>query len=249
MPDRLTSDSGDETTMTSNDITTPESFVAGRFPVPVRDDLTAALRASWADIGRPGGWWTAEERLAIASLARAERLQRREPPWGRDRSQPEVAVLPARAVEAARRIAADPAQLDREWAEGVIAEIGNEHYVELASVVVTTVAADAFCEAMGMDREPLLAPQPGEPSRERPDGIGDIGAWVPVQVVNWQRANVARAMSLSPGGARTFWRMVGAMYTGSADDFDRLIWDHRPLGRLEVELLAARVSALNECFY
>ena len=224
------------------------SFAAGRFPVPVREDMATALRRSWADIGRPGTWWTGPERVAIAALARAEGIQRNEPPWSRDRGEP-GRPLPEKAVEAARKIGADPAHLDREWAEGVIAEIGDAPYVELASVVVTTAAADAFCEAMGIDHEPFPEPEAGEPTRERPDGMGDIGAWVPVQVIDWKRANVARAMSLVPEGVRTFFRIVAAMYTGTASDFDRMVWDHRPLARPQVELLAARVSALNQCFY
>ena len=224
------------------------SFDAGRFSVPVREDMATALRRSWADIGRAGTWWTGPERVAIAALARAERIQRNEPPWRRDRGEPGT-PLPEKAVEAARRIGADPAHLDREWANGVIAEVGDSHYVELASVVVTTAAADAFCEAMGIDHEPLPEPEAGEPARERPDGMGDIGAWVPVQVIDWKRANVARAMSLVPEGVRTFFRMVAAMYSGTATDFEKMVWDHRPLSRPQVELLAARVSALNQCFY
>ena len=225
------------------------SFDAGRFPVPVRDDMATALRRSWADIGRPGTWWTGPERVAIAALARAERVQRTEPPWSRDHSQPLPAPLPEKAVEAARKIGADPTHLDRDWAEGVIAELGDAPYVELASVVVATVAADAFCEAMGIEHEPLPEPEGGEPTRERPDGMGDIGAWVPVQVVDWNRANVARALSLVPEGVRTFFRMVVAMYSGTGTDFNEMVWNHRPLARPQVELIAARVSALNECFY
>ena len=230
------------------------SFEDNRFPVPVREDLTTALRRSWADIGRPGAWWSGPERVAIAALARAERMKRNEPPWRRDHSQPLAAPLPEKAVEAARKIGADPTHLDRDWAEAAIAELGDAPYVELASVVVTTVAADAFCEAMGCEamgilHEPLPEPEAGEPTRERPDGMGDIGAWVPVQVVDWNRANVARALSLAPEGVRTFFRMVAAMYSGTGTDFNEMVWDHRPLGRPQVELLAARVSALNQCFY
>ena len=225
------------------------SFDDHRFPVPVREDMATALRRSWADIGRPGAWWTGPERVATAALARAERRQRTEPPWSRDHSQPLPAPLPKQAVEAARKIGADPTHLDRDWAEGVISELGDAPYVELASVVVTTVAADAFCEAMGIEHEPLPEPEAGEPSRERPDGMGDIGAWVPVQVVDWNRANVARALSLVPEGVRTFFRMVVAMYSGTGTDFTEMVWDHRPLARPQVELIAARVSALNQCFY
>ncbi len=224
------------------------SFEDSRFPVPVRGDLTAALRRSWADIGRPGAWWKGPERVAIAALARAERIRRNEPPWSRDRGEPRTR-LPEKAIEAARKIGADPTHLDRDWAEAAITELGDARYVELASVVVTTVAADAFCEAMGIEHETLPEPEAGEPSRERPDNMGDIGAWVPVQVIDWQRANVARALSLVPEGVRTFFRMVAAMYSGTATDFNEMVWDHRPMSRPQVELLAARVSALNQCFY
>ena len=224
------------------------NFDDSRFPVPVREDIVTALRRSWADIGRPGTWWTGPERVAIAALARAERIQRNEPPWSRNRGEPGTA-LPEKAIEAARKIGADPTHLDREWAEGIIAELGDARYVELASVVVTTVAADAFCEAIGLEHEPLPAAEAGEPTSERPEGMGDIGAWVPVQVVDWKRANVARALSLVPQGVRTFFHMVAAMYSGTAADFEEMVWDHRPLARPQVELLAARVSALNQCFY
>ena len=79
--------------------------------------------------------------------------------------------------------------------------------------------------------------------------MGDIGAWVPVQVVDWNHANVARALSLVPQGVRTFFRLVVAMYVGTGTDFTEMVWDHRPLARPQVELIAARVSALNQCFY
>ncbi len=225
------------------------SFDEPSFPVAVRKDIVTALRRSWADIGKAGTWWNGPERVAIAAAARAERLQRSKPPWSRDRSDALPAKLPERALDAARTIAADPNRLDREWAESVIAEIGDAHYVEIASVVATTVAADAFCEALGRRREPFPRPESGEPSRERPEGMGDIGAWVPTQVENWYRANVSRALSLVPEGVRTFFRMVVAMYSGTTTDFGEMVWDHRPLSRPQVELVAARVSALNECFY
>ena len=41
-----------------------------RFPVPVREDLTTALRRSWADIGRPGTWWTSRPQAAARRRAR-----------------------------------------------------------------------------------------------------------------------------------------------------------------------------------
>jgi hypothetical protein len=58
--------------------------------------------------------------------------------------------------------------------------------------------------------------------------------------------NVARALSLAPKMNAHFFVLVGAMYAG--DEFQTLIWD-RTLSRPQIELVASRVSAVNECFY
>jgi hypothetical protein len=58
--------------------------------------------------------------------------------------------------------------------------------------------------------------------------------------------NVGRALSLVPRDNQSFFALVGSMY--ALRDFQDLVWD-RPLSRPQVELVAARVSALNECFY
>jgi len=50
-----------------------------------------------------------------------------------------------------------------------------------------------------------------------------------------------------PQTLNAFFGLVGRMYSGDA--FGDLIWNHRALDRPQVELLAARTSALNECFY
>ncbi|MGI9432359.1 MAG: alkylhydroperoxidase-related (seleno)protein [Myxococcota bacterium] len=215
------------------------------FDHPVREDLRAAHTATWRHLANPGAWWTGAERVAIAEEVRLARSRRDDPPWLRSDWPAHTGPLPSAAVAAARRIAVDAHGLDRAWCETTSAELGDATYVELVSVVVCTTAIDAFAEALGAPHEPLPAPLPGEPTRERPDHMGDGGAWVPV-TVPFQGPNVARALSLAPGGQMAFLHLVGAMYAVS--DFTQLVWD-RPLSRPQVELVAARVSAVNECFY
>ena len=41
--------------------------------------------------------------------------------------------------------------------------------------------------------------------------------------------------------------LVRSMYSGT--DFNQMIWTHRNLSRQQIELVAARTSAINECFY
>lgn len=214
-------------------------------PFVLRPDLAAALDKSWQDLFRPGTWWTGAERAEIVRQVRSARNQRAKPPWLREPLEP-VTPLPGAAVEACARIAASAHDIDREWCGTIVDGLGDAPYVELVSIAVTVSAIDAFHEAVGLDQRELLAAAPGEPSRMRPDGVGDIGAHVPA-LVDYPGPNVGRALSLVPDGLKTFFRLVGTMY--AMDDFHQMTWDHRPLPRPQVELLAARVSALNQCFY
>jgi hypothetical protein len=104
---------------------------------------------------------------------------------------------------------------------------------------------DAFAEAVGVDPAPLPQPRPGEPSQQLPTGLGDIGAYVPA-LDPFPGANVARALSLVPDANRLFRTVSVPAY--SAAGFADLVWD-TPLSRPQVELVAARVAAVNECFY
>ena len=64
----------------------------------------------------------------------------------------------------------------------------------------------------------------------------------------WSGPNVSRALSLVPAANRLFMTNVSSMYRGSAGGFEDMVWQG-PLSRPQAELLAARVSSINECFY
>lgn len=210
----------------------------------VGGEIADSHREAWAMLARPGTWWTGAERLAIAGRARKLFALRSTPPWLRrlDDSEP---GLSARAVAVVDKIALDAGGVDRDWATSAMADIGDGAYVELIAVVATIVMIDVFAEAVGVERAQLPAPEPGEPSRSRPDGLGDIGAHVPV-LDPFPAANVARALSLVPEANKLF-RCV-SVPTYSAPGFSSLQWD-TPLSRPQVELVASRVAAMNECFY
>ena len=222
------------------------SFAYEGVPHPVRDGVLAAQRAAWATLARPGSWWTGAQRVALAEQARAARAGRSEPPWLRELPEPS-APLPGAAADAARTIAADAHKIDRAWAQKSIAALGDAAYVELAALVASLTAIDAFAEGLGVAHEPLPAPEPGEPDRVRNDAVEDAGAYVPLQTP-WQGPNVARALSLAPEQNGMFLGLVMSMY-GGEQGFYELVWEGAPLTRPQVELLAARVSAVNECFY
>jgi alkylhydroperoxidase family enzyme len=212
---------------------------------PVRPDISNAQRAAWDRIGAPGSWWTGEQRVAIAGIVRAVRKRRSEPPWLRTEPAEETDSLPARAVEVARRVAIDAHKLDREWCERSASDLGDAAYVELAAIAVMTTVVDAFAESIGAELVPLPEPKPGKIDAKRPEGVGAAGAWVDM-TTEWAGPNVGRALSLAPSDQMAFMGLVGSMY--ALGNFTELVWDG-PLSRPQTELVAARVSAINECFY
>jgi hypothetical protein len=213
----------------------------------LRDGIGQLHAESWERIARAGSQWSGTERVEIARQARAARAARGEPPWLRTGLPDAGDRLPADAVDAARTIAADAHRIDAAWAAKRIAALGDAAYVELGSVVVTVTAIDAFGEALGTGHAALPEPEPGSPDGVRLEDATDAGAYVPM-LDPFVGPNVGRALSLVPEANRLFMQNVMAMYASRGGGFFDMVWDG-PLSRPQAELLAARVSALNECFY
>lgn len=220
------------------------AFTFADASVTVTDEIAESQRDAWAQLGKTGTWWSGSERLAIAARARLAFGQRATPPWSRDLPADQPG-LPAETVAVVDQLALDAGKIDRDWASDAIAKLGDGRYVELIAIVAVVVMVDIHTEAVGTEQAPLPAAAAGEPTGVRPEGLGDIGAHVPV-LDPFPFANVARALSLVPD-ANALFRQV-SVPTYSAPGFADLSWD-TPLGRPQVELVASRVAAMNECFY
>ena len=122
------------------------------------------------------------------------------------------------------------------------------------------VSIDAFHTGLGLPLEPLPAPTSGEPSGYRPaSAVGGMG-WVPMiptgkakgaeaDLYAGQAANVICAMSLVPDAVRTLQSLSAAQYVPMDQVINVTYSDGRALDRSQIELVAGRISALNECFY
>lgn len=215
--------------------------------------LTDAQAVAREAVGLPGDWLTGAQRVDVWREMRAattneldhRRLQALSPN-AIDGSHSASAHLSASEVEAVHRVASDPGRLTRTWASGLIAEVGEERYTELVGVTAITKAIDVFALAVGWPEPELPEPVDGEPTRARPDGVGDVGAWVS-QSLDKSLANVSRTLSLVPVTNATWRGLVDSHYSRGKQFFD-LAWD-RPLSRPQVELVAARTTVLEECFY
>ncbi len=252
--------------------TSSPSFAYRDAPVPVRAELQAAHRRAFLHLAAPGTWWTGAERVAIAAEARqaescglcAQRALALSPSAVRgehDRSAAGRGALPDAAIEAVHRIVRDAARLTRGCYEELRAQgLTPEHYVELLGVVTLLLSVDDCHRGLGVPLEPLPEPQPGEPSRLRPEHAAAAEAWVPMLTSDGlaraepglfggraRLPNVVRALSLVPAQVRAWTELSEAQYVPGRRFFDTGFV--RGLDRAQIELVAARVSALNRCFY
>ena len=122
------------------------------------------------------------------------------------------------------------------------------------------LSIDEFHRALGLALEPLPAPLSGAPSRERPPEAEQRESWPPLVPrsglppadamlygpLEWG-ANVISALSLIPENVRWLHDLSEGHYLSFAEM--RMPDPLRSISREQIELIAARVSVLNECFY
>ena len=211
--------------------------------LPVAADTAATHEATLQALAQPGAWWSGADRLAIVEEARsvAECSPSAEGAGTGGTAQDDAGALPPAAVEAIHGIRNRSGQLTRSWFENLI-DMGlpREAYVEIASVVASSVIVDTYAQGLGLGKPPLPAAAPGEPSFEASTDIVDAGAWVPI--AREGSANILRSLGLVPSARQLFF------------DTFRPCYYMRPGAKFaldvpQVELVAARVSAVNECFY
>ena len=204
--------------------------------LPIREDLRSAFQRDWARLRLPGTWWNGRERVAIAAEAR--RAAAGQPHGGDD-------LLGGPAVEAARILGVESALATRTWVEGLVdAGLTYPRYVELIGVVARVAAIDAFHEALALPLEPLPPPVDGPPIRSKPPRRARQGrGFVPMV----GGTSIVQALSLVPAELEAQEDLHGPMYL-SYEEMG-LFDIQRGLHRTQMELVAARLSVLNECFY
>lgn len=235
---------------------------------PIRPAFAAAHGRFWKRLAKPGSWWTATERIAIAREVRnapscdlcIER-KRALSPNAVDGDHDCTTDLPHAAIEAIHRITTDPGRLTRAWFDRVIADgLSVEQYVEIVGTLVAVKSIDSFCRAVDLPLNSFPEPEAGTPTLYRPATATLDDAWVPMIPADansgaesdlWQTGrtgNVIRAMSLVPDEVRTLGDLSAAHYLANVRVMDPTARSPH-LDRQQMELIAARVSALNQCFY
>ena len=250
----------------------PTTSASSETDITVREDLTAAHARAWTRLARPGVWLTGPERVATAAETRAAMAcpacAARKAALSPEAPIPVHATasdLPTAHVDAIHRIATDADRLTHAWFQRTTGDVLSvERYVETVGLIAETIAVDRFDAALGRPLRPLPAPEAGAPTRTPFPAARIAGAWVPTAAPeditdrdrpaahamyrNRGAVNIHRALSLVPESVVGFFDLDDVMYLPDAllRDFTQ---EPRAISHAQIELLAARVSAINRCLY
>ena len=213
----------------------PTTIVEPSMQTHTIPDVNDAMKAALAAIAAPGSFFTGPERIALAESARAAR--------GLGESSTE---MPPVIAEAVTRVATD-AKSSRQDHVKAWEQDGRDvlAYIELVSVVAQISGMDSYRFALGQELEQLPAPLPGDPVPVvHPDAVTS-NAWVPTVGI----ALAPTAISALPNETAAKKAIATAWYI--PDDMVHKYGEEPglELTRPQMEIVAARTSWLNECFF
>lgn len=191
--------------------------------------IDTVVDAQWTGLGAAGAWLTGDERIDLIRLARG-------PATDVDLHAPTRTAAIAVAHHAASITAEAVDDLES-------AGLPRERYVEIVGVVSRVSAIDTFERGIGRAQRDLPIARPGRPSgsvitaaRRRAGWVPTVGAMGP-----------PTALEAVPAEAAAQEALHGALYLSYPDMAD--LQAERGLTRAQMELVAARVSYLNDCLF
>lgn len=203
-------------------------------PVAVRSDLTETFVGMWAYFAKPGPVFDASQRSALLKTARTNENPDSQPG---DR-------LPEHVAELAHTLYHDPAQVDNNLVRTAAGVAGDAATVETIGLVSMLSAVDGVHRALGVDLEPLPRPIPGSPTGNIIKRLKRRRTYVPMP-----RGAIPSALDLVPDVASAWVASFGPLYM-TDEQMGYVDFVRSPgLDRAQIELIAAKTSLINECFY
>ena len=214
----------------------------------VADEVIQSFEIVWQNLGKPGGWWTGQQRIEIAEEVRTSNqpslVERVSDLSQYSHGEGEGISTYVRAV--VRKIAYESSSIDKGTYEEIVKVLGEDRYAELAAIVSQVVPIFVLSDLLDFPKEELPIAEDGDPTKERPDDLVKTVGFLPTFSPKGL-PHVAVSLSLAQADNARRMLLVRSMYSGT--NFDEMIWGHRCLSRQQIELVAARTSAINECFY
>lgn len=236
-------------------------------PYRVRETLVEAHRLAWRRIAEPGAWLEGERRVAVAAEVRAAEdcalcRERKEAlsPFAVEGEHAATDLLSAAEVDLVHRLTTDPGRLSQAWAEGILADgVSEETYIEIVSIVCIVTVIDTFRRSLDLPPFDLPVPVAGTPSRYRAPGAKRHDAWISLvqpedavesdgDLYRGPASPVVKAFSLVPQAKRDYWDLAEVHYLPGSE-MTNFATGVRAIDRMQIELVAGRVSALHQCVY
>jgi hypothetical protein len=237
-------------------------------PYPVREDLIDEHRKAWRRLAEPGAFLDGARRVAVAREVRnapacglCARRKDALSPYAIDGAHDHLGALSPSEVEVVHRIVTDSGRLSRAWVDGILdSGIEDTEYVEIVSIVAVVMVIDTFRRALGLTPFELPEPVAGAPSGYSAPGAKHHDGWirlvVPEDVVPEDGvlydgpavSPVLKALSLVPDAKRAYWDLAACHYL-PGDQMTNFATEIRAIDRMQMELVAARVSSLHQCVY
>lgn len=224
---------------------------------PVRQATIRALAGVWRRLSESGPYWTGRDHMAMIQEARqsfncdlCRRRLKALSPNAVDGEHDSVTHLSPVAVDVIHRIRTDPARMSKSvYDRALAAGMSASEYVELVGVVATSVVIDTLHQGLGLPVPETMPGSDDPPTGQTEPEVVDDGAWVQLAPRDGQlnevgiprQANIIRAMGLVPLVIELFFTVMRQAYYISNLPIS--------ISRSQAEFIAARVSALNQCFY
>ena len=204
-----------------------------QFDIP--DRLKHGIVRARDQIKSTGAWWSGVQRVELATAARQASL-------GEDGT---ASATPAVATSMAATIATESHTITDDQVAAFAAEIetGLEAYVEIVGIVARTTAVDTTMRGIGAPLIELGEGDPEPPPRQPEGRARKRSAFVPT--VGPAGATSALSSVRSEDVAQE--DLHGALYL-SYSEMSQLTID-KGMPRWQLELVAARTSLLNRCFF
>ena len=229
----------------------------------VRTDLADIHASQLEQLGEPGTWGSGQQRLAIVAEARKAGYDAGALEAPDNGGAPIEVELPEVACKVVQLLAVSPKDFNEAaYNNAKSGGLSDEEYVEIVGIVARLSSLDIFARGIGVPLRPLPSAKPGEPSRERPEVATKEEAWVPTipnppeggeaaeeHYAGQPKPYIVRALSVVPEEMHRHVELEEIQYLPLRHIMEPDYQHHEGFSRAQVELVAGRVSALNECFY
>jgi hypothetical protein len=225
--------------------------------LPISPSVVESHQIAFDLFTKAGTWFTGEQRLSVLREARhasqctlCQKRKNALSPFTVTGEHDVQEWLPGNIIDVIHRLINDSGRLTENWFSATIdSGMLMEEYVEIVGLVATLIVLDSFATGLGAALVSEGDSQPGETTCTKNENVFDGGAWVPLFDLPQEDTNlglptspnILRAMGLVPSAIEQFFGVMRAHYGLSDMDVG--------INRAQTELIAARVSALNQCFY